>query len=175
MAIDRTIETRLCERIETVLEADSDLIAICPASKIFRGSFFDGANRSLQPRQIHIYPFQWSKEPDVGEAWDTEPVIAIEYFVPRNVEQPFGKTAASVTAWDEAKHIAKLLFKGEGPQGPPVVTGKFKDPDNLSSMLTTGIDSVDIASPIVSDKQSAILFFITARFRSREDALGVRK
>lgn len=175
MAIVRSIETRLCERIETVLQADADLIAICPAAKIFRGSFFDGANRAVQPRQLHIYPFQWSKEPDVGEAWDTQPSVGIEYFVPRNVEQPFGVTSASVTAWDEARHIANLLFKGEGPQGPPVVSGRFKDPADLSLMLTIGIDSVDIASPIVSEKQSAILFFITARFISREDALGARK
>lgn len=123
----------------------------------------------IAPQQINLFIGEMEKPVAGGKAWPTSFDIIVEMYWNRNI----ASTAAGVIrSWNEAKHLAGLLFKGENEHS----VGRYRDPEDLDEFLTDDIQRIVISElRIPTDiKNAAVQRLLFVTFASRENAIGDR-
>lgn len=172
MSIPRQIRSRAVEAVILFIKADPDFGPLLgDGARVFRQPYDEMGAASVSmapaPRQAHIYAGGSLKEPGVGDAWDRDFEVMIEWYSPRN-ELPPAMGAVSVD--DEIDYLVTRLYAGEAPRSP----GRFRDPDNVGQFITTKIRGARVTVPKIAAGEAAMRRDISIIFSTRENAEGER-
>lgn len=168
--IRRFIPSRTVEALKAFIADDADFGALTNSGKSIYLVPYDEMGGSVamspNPRQLHIYEGALSKVPGTTDAWNQDFDIRIEYHSPRN-EAPREPGTPSVA--DEVMQLANLIYVGQSGS-----KGRFRDPDNSSVWLTTGITRIQITMPQIAEGEASVRRVMDITFTTRENAAGER-